>query len=322
MQTGTLIIGAGVAGLTLAHRLGAADQPFLILEKSERPGGRLATRTTPHGSADHGAQYLTAKTPAFQGVLATLEERGAATRWQPQGKDSPHDWWIGTPAMNAIGFALADNLPIQFGTEVKSIRRQKGSFVVTARRGDENLTVTAGQLVLAIPAPQVARLAGDCEASLEALRGTAMAPCLTGIAFFAPGTLPPLLTAQGIIRGKPGNPVSLMVVNRSRSGREDDAVVVHATPDWSMAHLEDDPHFVEQALRQSFRDMFKDGEMPEPVLFQMHRWRYALVTTPLGTPFFEGDPGFFACGDWCIEGRAEAAFLSANALADRLLRQR
>jgi len=40
----TIIIGAGLTGLTLAHKLNQNQQDFLVLEKSHRPGGVIQTK--------------------------------------------------------------------------------------------------------------------------------------------------------------------------------------------------------------------------------------------------------------------------------------
>ena len=51
-----------------------------------------------------------------------------------------------------------------------------------------------------------------------------------------------------------------------------------------------------------------------------HRWRYASVAEPLGTPFLRNeDASLYLGGDWCLQGRVEAAWQSGTALADDLL---
>jgi predicted NAD/FAD-dependent oxidoreductase len=51
----------------------------------------------------------------------------------------------------------------------------------------------------------------------------------------------------------------------------------------------------------------------------LHRWRYALVTRPLGVPcrlLAGGSLGL--CGDWCLGPRVEAAWASGSALGREL----
>ena len=62
------IIGAGLAGLTLARRLrGFAS--VTVLEKSRGLGGRMATRRSDNFEFDHGAQFFTARSTAFRDFI-------------------------------------------------------------------------------------------------------------------------------------------------------------------------------------------------------------------------------------------------------------
>lgn len=54
----TIIIGAGLTGLTLANSLTQKDHQVLIIEKSRGIGGRLATRRIDGQGLDHGAPVL------------------------------------------------------------------------------------------------------------------------------------------------------------------------------------------------------------------------------------------------------------------------
>ncbi|RYF72060.1 MAG: FAD-dependent oxidoreductase, partial [Cytophagaceae bacterium] len=59
----TLILGAGLAGLTAARELTRQGHTILIFDKGRGVGGRLATRRIADGRADHGAQYSSARSP-------------------------------------------------------------------------------------------------------------------------------------------------------------------------------------------------------------------------------------------------------------------
>lgn len=55
----TIVVGAGLAGLTCAKVLAEAGRPFLLLEAAERPGGRVVSDRTPEGFVlDRGFQVL------------------------------------------------------------------------------------------------------------------------------------------------------------------------------------------------------------------------------------------------------------------------
>jgi len=50
------VVGAGIAGLACARKLIDAGHAVRVFEKSRGVGGRMATRRTPQGTYDHGAQ--------------------------------------------------------------------------------------------------------------------------------------------------------------------------------------------------------------------------------------------------------------------------
>lgn len=55
----TIVVGAGLAGLTCAKVLVEAGRPFLLLEAASRPGGRVVSDHTPDGfTLDRGFQVL------------------------------------------------------------------------------------------------------------------------------------------------------------------------------------------------------------------------------------------------------------------------
>lgn len=59
------IIGAGMSGLNLANHLADVAE-IVVFEKSDKLGGRIATHQTSDFTFDHGAQFFTAKSPAFK----------------------------------------------------------------------------------------------------------------------------------------------------------------------------------------------------------------------------------------------------------------
>jgi renalase len=90
--------------------------------------------------------------------------------------------------------------------------------------------------------------------------------------------------------------------------REPDAppvLVLHATPVWSLEHLEQSSETVLTSLLNAAQDLFGSwvGNRLGAVA---HRWRYALPTVTFpGTFLAQGN--IVACGDWCAPAGASAA---------------
>ena len=102
------------------------------------------------------------------------------------------------------------------------------------------------------------------------------------------------------------------------------AKVLHADAAWSRERLDAPPAAVQAELVERFAARI--GEPLPPVAHaSVHRWRHARVESPVGEPWLaDWDAALAFCGDWCLDARVEAAFLSGDALgaaiAGRLLR--
>lgn len=71
--TETLIIGAGLTGLTTAYELHKAGKPFLLIEARDRIGGRILTSRRDDGAAlELGATWLGKKHQELIGLLSEL----------------------------------------------------------------------------------------------------------------------------------------------------------------------------------------------------------------------------------------------------------
>ena len=95
-------------------------------------------------------------------------------------------------------------------------------------------------------------------------------------------------------------------------------MVAHSSNQWAEEHIEDDPDQVESILTNEILQLL-DLRAEAIEYSSLHRWLYAKVSLPASTAYCF-DPGMrlAACGDWCVDGRVEAAFDSARQLAMRL----
>ena len=304
------IIGAGIAGLACATRLTGVGHDVVLFDKGRGPGGRLSTRrlATDAGEIgfDHGAQYMTARDPAFVAQIERWAAAGHAARWPAAGNDA----WVGTPAMNAPVRALAAPLDVRWHRRVDRVVRAGQDWVF---EGDG---VDAGRFdaaIVAVPAEQAGPLveAGRPDWAAQA-RATPSAPCWTVMAAYD-RPLPiaaDRLTDLGIIASA--------IRNSAKPGRADpEAWVLQASGDWSARHIEDDPAMVERALTAAFANATDVG-LPSPMATSTHRWRYAKSGRLGQDALWDGGLRLGVCGDWLLGGRVEAAWLSGDRLAGRI----
>lgn len=244
--------------------------------------------------------------------------------------------WVGQGGMSTLARDLAVGLDLRLATAVAPPRRDGGRWRLADSTG--NPLGQFDRVLITAPAPQAATLLAAAPPLAAAALGVDYAPCWAVILVFAaPLALPwdGLLFAHGPLRwaardsSKPGH--------GGPAGVE--TWVLHAAPEWSRAHLEADAEQVSATLLAALAAVVRPpgarvgtpaqreaqaagraAALPPVLQTQAHRWRYALVSAPLGSDCL-WDPalGIGAAGDWCRGARIEDAWLSGEALAGRLL---
>lgn len=301
------IVGAGLSGVIAARDLARAGARVAIYEKSRGAGGRMATRRGDAGSFDHGAQYMRAEGADFAAEVACWQTQGLAARWEVEG--GVH---VGLPGMNAPVKHLAAGLPLETGFAVAAIDGMPGRWHLRAADGGSRGPFAA--VLVSAPAPQAHALLAPCETPIAAPIAEAdYAPSLSLMLRYAPGTVVPRFDAAARF-DHPA--IAWIADDGAKPGRSGagERFVVHATSAFSRTHLERDPGEIAASLAEEAGRLA--GARAEPLAAVAHRWRYAFVTRPAGSPcFWDGERRLGACGDWCLGPRIEAAFDSGRALA-------
>jgi len=315
------VVGAGIAGMSCAAELGRADARVTVFERSRGLGGRLATRRERGSAFDHGAQFVTARSRPFSRYMQVAVNAGVSARWRPRLSedtrrwDEPiEDWYVGVPGMSALVRPLGRNARILNGTAVHYLHPREGGWELQTDTGRHSQIFDA--VAIAIPAPQALTLLAPHARTFRHLTDVVFAPCWS--AMLAYDEAPPVPAEA--MRWTQG-PIAWAASHGSRPGRKliPHSWVLHASAEWSRAHLEADAREAAQRLCNAFARAV-DLTLPVPVLLQAHRWRYAQVVQPLGLPcLVDQETATGACGDWCIAPRVEAAFESGRTLAHSLL---
>ncbi len=313
-----------MSGLTCATRLRDAGFHVHVFDKSRGTGGRLSTRRAERTSFDHGAQYFTVRDPEFASQVARWERDGVVGAWsgrianleagieKPCSKDSRR--LVGVPGMSSLARHLATGLTVTTEFRVTRLVRTFEDWTLVAADGSRAYGFDT--VVLAAPAPQTAEIARAVAPHLaDAAHAVSFAPCLASMLEYDSALDFPFDAAF-----VENSPLSWIARNSSKPGRSArESWVLHASPEWSERHFEDDPAEVQAAMATAFATAV-GRELPPAVAAQFHRWKFALPLNPIATSYlYDPNLQIAACGDWCAGPRVEGAFLSGAALADRLL---
>lgn len=301
-----------MAGAATARKLRSRGVPCVLIDKSRGVGGRMATRRADDLRFDHGAQYFTARGKSFRALVNEWHAERVVDEWF-------EDAFVGAPNMNAPVKNMIGKMPVVTGFQVTGLIPSKSGWTILTDTGPINLAQNGkfSSVILAIPAPQALPLVESAGVDFPELRQVRYAPCWALMLAFAGQTG---LREDGVRFDD--RYIGWVARNSSKPGREKDneTLVVHASPGWSRDRLELSP---EAVIPELYRATVEAIELEQtPYHTAAHRWRFALVEQAAEVPcLWDGDVGLGVCGDWALGPRVEAAFDSGEAVADALLEQ-
>ena len=282
----------------------------------------MSTRHTDDWSADHGAQYFTARDPLFLEELNKWLNADVAAIWNPRLKVlKDHQWqdsipsenrYVGTPAMNSIGKYLAALLPVELNQTIDRIHFEQGKWILHSLETGA-IERQFDWLVLALPAPQAIVLAKTIDQSLEAVANHAnMQACWTVMASFSEKL--DLLFDAAFINDEI---ISWISRNNSKPNRRGlETWTIHANPTWSQESIELNKDEAAQYILDCAKRLGLDCDRAN---IAIHRWRYASGhLKPIPGFILRQDLKLGFCGDWLNGGRVEGAWLSGYKLACQL----
>lgn len=322
------IIGAGLSGITAAktlseHFSGAAQ--ITVFEKSRGAGGRMSTRRTDDYEFDHGAQYFTAKDSAFKAAVDTAIEQGRIAPWHGKAsylkngtleEDTGGARYVSAPRMNSWIKAMAETANIQTSARVSELVKTDKTWTLNLEDGEPQTGFD--YVICAAPSPQAEALLAPTEfAHLEAIKSVKMDVCFAVMLGFKGEKALPWVT----LRSADG-PASWIAVNSAKPGRPEDGttLMIHSGPNWSNANIDRDKVKLQQEMIAA-ASAFTGISLEETDYTTIHRWLYAAVSKGAGqTCLADASQKIVACGDWCLGGRVEGAWLSGKAAADQIIK--
>lgn len=327
-QRAYAIIGAGIAGAATAAALAAGGARVVVFDKSRGVGGRLSTRradftaadgTTHPARFDHGAQFFTARDPAFLALIARGLDEGFVAPWLARIQDDlpeAQTRYVACPDMPQLARHLLDGLEVRVNAPVSALARLADGWQVAVNELAQPERFDG--VVLANPPLQAAPLIAPHDPALAArLEATPMLPCWTLMAI-TDEPREPIFDAARIQHG----PLAWAARNDAKPGRPripgHAQWVAQAVADWSSANRDTPKERVEALLREALAEA-----LGEPATrfhhASVHRWLYAQPAAAGAGPQWDAALSIGVCGDHCASGRIEAAWLSGTQLARDIL---
>jgi len=301
------VVGGGISGLACARAVQDAGGTARVIDRGRRVGGRLSSRTVDGRPVDLGASYfVVGEAEGFSHVVADWEERGIARPWtdtfqviDPSGERRPKPGpmrWAAPLGLRSLALDLADGVDVESGRVVERVEPHRVDGI------------EAGEVVLAMPAPQAARLTGEAPGGPQEWEPViAVVLRWDGRQWDA--------DLHGAFAEADAD-VSFIADDGDRRGDAAPVLVVHTTAERARRHLDDPDAAIEPVLAATRRLLRIDVE---PASAHAHRWTFARPTETTGEPFFRS-PGLSACGDaWGKSAAVRTAWTSGDALGRALV---
>ncbi|MEM6282538.1 MAG: FAD-dependent oxidoreductase [Chloroflexota bacterium] len=328
-QKTCLIVGAGMAGLIAATELQNAGWSVTVLDKGRGVGGRTANRRFGGASFDHGAQYFTVRDERFQAYVEQWLVAGSVKEWargfenhEGESSSGKYPRYAGVNGMTGMAKALAEGLDVHTSMTVRQIDVVDGHWQLTVEPygADEPEIHTADALIMTPPAEQTLTLMRSGNVALPdeaigALEAITFNPCFAVMVLLdKPGKIP---APGGIFM--PGEPISWMSDNQQKGISEPPAITIHAGPEFTRTHYDDDRTDVAHMLIDAARDYLGDANV---VGFQVQRWKYSQPVNmhPEKTLFVDTPAPVAFAGDAFNGAKVEGAALSGMAAAHKLIK--
>jgi len=319
------VIGAGLAGISAAKALTDAGHQVVLFDKSRGSGGRMSSKRTEYGDMDMGAQYFTARDHHFRHELKHWLDQGWVAEWQPalfihdqdglRPSQDEQQRFVGAPRMTALSRGLLEGLKLVTETRIIQLQQQ-GDKAWELIDEQQQVHGPFDRIVVAAPAPQAVPLLEPAVHLAQAAAQIDMEPGWALAVSFAE----PLDTPVEACFVRSGC-LDWISRNSSKPGRTGNADnwVLQATPAWSREHIDTDKEEIIQLMLASFSKVM-GFNLPAANFVHAHRWLYARPSADaqwgaLAAP----EKGIYACGDWCMGGRMENAWLSGRQAAHALL---
>jgi len=309
-----VVVGAGIAGLMAAQSLITHGHDVVVVDKGRSPGGRIATRRIDNATLDHGAQFFTVRDSLFESHVSEWIASGVVTEWC-RGFDSTTQNNDGFPryrgvhGMTDIAKHLAQGLNMRCNTLAFSIAR--GATSKWQLKIDDGSVLDADAIIVTCPLPQAYALL--VTASIELPESMLRTEYDRTICLLAVLNQSSAVANPGGLQN-PDETFSFIADNAIKGISSAVALTLHANPQFSLDHWDDQLEDVHQLLLQRAKPWIGDATVSTS---QIKKWRLATPLTIWPERYWTNDMIVLAgdaFGGPKIEGAALSGLSAANYL--------
>lgn len=315
------VIGAGIAGLSVARKLHDTGVPVVVLDKGRRLGGRISTRIQHERQFDFGAQYLSPHSRKSAVLFSKWRKADWITQWRPVAYELPErkkidtsSWHVAVPSQETLAKKLADGLETMSRTNIVSISGGVGNRTLTTKTGESLGPFSV--VVVACSAEQAYALLEPFSEVRHLASQVQSRPCLATMVMFEEEVMVDFEAAF-----LDDHCLAWVALDSSKPGRtSQNCWVLHANDDWSLENLNTPLERTASEMLNAFAKL-SPVELPPAAYARSHRWRYSLPKAPLELPFcFDDLIKIGVAGDWCNTANVDGAYWSGHDLAEAIIK--
>ena len=308
------IIGTGMTGITLADFLRKKTR-IKIFEKSRGVGGRMAIRRATPYKFSHGAQLFKIESSSFKNFLGPLLSENIvkpSNTVNVQIKNKVisklnSKYYVGVPNSNSIlKFFLKNDLSLNLSCKIQRIKRFKKKWYIY-----DSDKVSYGPfdwLVLSIPPRQAVDIICKDFKYLNTLKKIKMKSCFSLMLGFK--EFKTLSYDKALLIDED---VSWLSVDKTSDGNSNFYnVLINSSYNYANKNIKGCHEKISNYLIKKTSDIL-NYKLNNHDYKSLHFWRYATSekNNNYGS-FLDESNNIIVCGDWCMNGKIEGAFLSAK----------
>jgi predicted NAD/FAD-dependent oxidoreductase len=219
--------------------------------------------------------------------------------------------YVGIPSMNAIAQHLAEGLDVRFNQLITGIKPHRSKWLLETANGQFG---EFDWVVSTLPAEQAQVILPDSYQQKNALQSVQMQPCFTlmlGYDSARHSAWDAAFISQSIL--------SWVSVNSAKPNRASPYTLVAMSQNaWARDNFARPEAQIIAELLGELEGVMGE-KLGDAAYIKLKKWKYANADKQKNELSFVDHAAKLACcGDWCISGRIESAFMSSSRVAETI----